>query len=180
MAEFAGVAIHEEWVRSELVFVWILFFFGVVLLLSPVVHLIWEKTAPQREAKRIKRLSERSDKGSRRELRRATRVRHRKPREKKAGAFPLDKVISGALGLFIIAYCGVGLVQSYVDLAKQDYVAYTGDFTVEQKGWGRHTRRVITLGDGTNLTDAPIYEDGSGTIVYTRRSKTVIGYEIDG
>lgn len=181
MTEFAGVAIHEEWVYSELVLVWIVFFVGVVLFLSPFVRLIWEKTAPRREAKRIKQLSERSDKESRRELRRATRVRLRKPKAKKKGAFPFDKVLIGAFGLFIAAYCGVGLALSYIDLAKKDYVVYTGEFTYEHKRvwWSIHYQRVITLDDGTELTGVPIYDDGSGTIVYTKRSKTVIGYELD-
>ena len=77
----------------------------------------------------------------------------------------------------IIAFSVFQVLPSWMDYVNKDYIVYTGDFRIEESGtkYGGY----IILSNGEVLNGTALFEsdDSNGTIVYSSRSKVVLGYQ---
>ena len=64
-----------------------------------------------------------------------------------------------------------------MDYVNKDYIVYTGDFRVEESG--TKYGGTIKLSNGETIKGITLFEsdDYTGTIVYSSRSKVVLGYQ---
>ena len=77
----------------------------------------------------------------------------------------------------IVAFSVFQVLPSWMDYVNKDYIVYTGDFRVEESG--TKYGGTIKLSNGETIKGITLFEsdDSTGTIVYSSRSKVVLGYQ---
>lgn len=82
-------------------------------------------------------------------------------------------IITVFLDLYIL------VVPGWLDYSRKDYVEYEGSFEYVQRQMRKHSS-ISYLADGTKVSGGLELDDGEyyGTIVYSKRTKIVIGYSI--
>lgn len=99
---------------------------------------------------------------------------------KDEGCFKLIFSISIAISLCVTMVLGIGLSKIVLDMQKEDYVAYHGEYV--ERGGGQKDLKTVVVYDAqgkeirllrTGPSEAGVYE---GTVIYGRRSKIVVEY----
>ena len=95
----------------------------------------------------------------------------------KKKSFVSEFIVLSLLLFGIIAFSVFQVLPSWMDYVNKDYIVYTGDFRIEESGtkYGGY----IILSNGEVLNGTALFEsdDSNGTIVYSSRSKVVLGYQ---
>ena len=100
--------------------------------------------------------------------------RKSKRRKKRNRDNLIDNIVLWCLliGLGLLTLC-YGVIPTLMDYIKKDYVVYTGEITVYESLRNSH----IELEDGTTVWGRADFteEDTFGTVVYSKRTKRVLG-----
>ena len=148
METFNGINIDESRLLNHNIVVTIVF----VLLFSLCLFLLWHTIIRYQKAKR-------------------TKVK------KKGKGFVPEFVVLSLLLVGIVAFSVFQVLPSWLDYVNKDYIVYTGDFRVEESG--TKYGGTIKLSNGETIKGITLFEsdDSTGTIVYSSRSKVVLGYQ---
>ena len=97
--------------------------------------------------------------------------------KKKGKGFVPEFIVLSLLLVSIIAFSVFQVLPSWIDYANKDYIIYTGDFRVDESG--TKYGGTIKLSNGETITGTALFEndDSNGTIIYSKRSKIVLGYQ---
>lgn len=172
MHTYNGIEI-SDW-RLLVRFGWapVLFVIAIIVLALFILSLL-----PQRDKKlkeRIKKLKERAatDETAKKRLAKIERQIEKKRKLCKKELI-FDLFLCAFLTVFSVLTLAFGIIAPMTDYVTKDYIVYTGEITVYQQTGGSR----IQLSDGTTVWGRADFteEDTFGTVVYTKRSKTVIG-----
>ncbi len=128
----------------------------------------------KKDVQRIKNLSQKAktDDAVRAQLERLERKNKRK-RKRNRESIIFDIIVWGLIVVIGVAALSCAIIPTWTDYIVKDYVVYTGEIRVY-----RHMRyNRIELEDGTILTGGAEFteQDTNGTLVYSKRSKIVLG-----
>ena len=171
---YNGIEISEFHLLFETIWISVLV---LVLLITISVSVYYSfKLINRKNINNLKKLKERADNDeiAKKRLEKLERKLKRKKEKTKTGR--VGNIFFWILIFAVVTFAtGYQIVPGWVDYAKKDYVIYSGDFTVEIT----LRRTYITLEDGTVLYGNAGFDDDDthGTIVYTRRTHTVLGGE---
>ena len=108
-----------------------------------------------------------------------TIIRYKKPTHTKGKkkSFVSEFIVLSLLLVGIVAFSVFQVLPSWMDYVNKDYIVYTGDFRVEESG--TKYGGTIKLSNGETVKGITLFEsdDLTGTIVYSSRSKVVLGYQ---
>ncbi len=177
MTSINGIPLNE-W---QLLLHFSIFAIMSIIMLGASAFLLWYTTIQRTNKKgneRIQKLKERAetDEKARVQLEKLQRKRRRKKARDKPQLIREIAFFLLVFGLGIFILC-VGVIPALTDYIKKDYVVYSGNFTIEITGNGRHSSRDIILEDGTRLdgTAGLHRDDFFGTVIYAKRSKMTLG-----
>ena len=172
---YSGIEINEgKLLANNIVFTLILLF---IITIGVFAFFVYRNRENKKTKDRIKHLEAKAktDSLAQKQLERLNRKRNKR---KKDGI--LDKVLIFSLLLVLFSITlFVSVIPGWTDYVKKDYVVYGGDLSVEYEVHRYIRSSTIILEDGTILTGAFGLDDGkhTETIVYSRRTKIVIGID---
>lgn len=173
MHTYNGIEIYE-W-RLLLRFGWapILFVIAIIVLALFIRSLIPQRDKKQKD--RIEKLKERSatDETAKKRLAKIERQIEKKRKLCKKELI-FDLLLCAFLTVLSVLTLAFGIIAPVTDYVTKDYIVYTGEITVYQVT-GHNSQ--IQLPDGTRVWGIADFtkKDTYGTVVYTRRSMTVLG-----
>ena len=172
MKTFNGIPISEIRVLV-LAIVYTILFLALAIVMLFWLHVMLSLKNPK-ERLHIKRIRERSatDEAAKKQLEKIERKNKRR-RERRKGDRITEILFGSFVVCFLVVLLVVGVMASWIDYAKKDYVVYTGDITVYEQM--RHSH--IELDDGTTVWGIGDFEeeDTCGTVVYSKRTKQFLG-----
>ena len=97
--------------------------------------------------------------------------------KKKGKSFVPEFIVLSLLLVGVVAFSVFQVLPSWLDYVNKDYIVYTGGFRVEESG--TKYGGTIKLSNGETITGTALFEndDSNGTIIYSKRSKIVLGYQ---
>ena len=172
MKTFNGIPISEYVVLVHSII------FSVLLLGVLAAFGFWLYTMKRmknpKERQRLRNLKEKSrdDETAKKQLEKIERRNKRRRRRDREGV-----IVNVLIWCFLIGFTAVdlslGIVPSFTDYVRKDYVVYTGEIEVCIQGKSSY----IELEDGTVVKGRGDFDsdDTYGTIVYSKRSKLFLG-----
>lgn len=172
MNTYNGISISEYRLLAHSILFTVLFV-GVLIAVA-----FWIYTAQslkdKKEKQRIGKLKEKAlnDAMAKKQLEKIERKRKRNRKQNRQSRIWDAVLLSGIICLGIVIL-GWAVIPGWTDYSVKDYVVYTGEIQVYDQIRGSH----IELEDGTTLWGIADFDndDTYGTVVYSRRTKQVLG-----
>ncbi len=175
MLLYNGIELNEgKLLANNIVFTLILVFLIVMCVIAFLVYRNREN--PKSKERRIRLKSKaQTDPDAQKQYEKLERKRKKRNKDDIA-----DKLlVFSLLTILIVINLFAAVIPGWVDYIKKDYIVYGGDTTVEYEVRRYIRSSTITLEVGTVLSGVFCLDEGThgNTIVYSRRTKIVVGIE---
>ena len=172
---YNGIEINEgKLLANNVVFTLILVFLIVMGVIAFFVYSNREN--PKSKERRMRLKSEaQTDSNAKKQYEKLERKRQKRKKDDIANRSLVFSLLIILIGINLF----VAVIPGWMDYIKKDYIVYGGDTTVEYEVHRYIRSSTITLEDGTVLSGVSYLDEGthSETIIYSRRTKIVVGIE---